>query len=61
MTPRRITSKAELRGILEKVGSQEISVEDAFQTFDLTIRANAVSVAEWMEKKARDIRAANPE
>lgn len=59
--PHYITSRAELRRILEGVHSGEISINDAYGSIDLTIRCSNLAMADWLERSAKDIRTANPE
>lgn len=59
MKPHYITSRAELRQILSAVKLGSLSVDDAFASIDLTTRLQALALAEWIEKKAAEIREAN--
>lgn len=58
MTPHRITSRAEMHMILAKVKSGDITPEDAFASIDLTLRFSYADVADWLDKKAAELREA---
>lgn len=53
-----ITSKAELRSILGKISSGELSAQVAYESIDLTMTQNALALADWIEEKAKQIRIA---
>ncbi len=52
----RITSRAEMTKILEDVYLNKMSVKEAFDIIDLTIRCVHSDTADWLQKKADQLR-----
>lgn len=54
--PHYITSRAELRKILEDVHLNKLPIDEAYGHIDLTIREAHLGLADWLDEQSKKIR-----